>query len=279
MSKQVSYFIVTLIVGGLFYSTHAANIVRLETTKGNIVLELDSAKAPITVANFLGYVRSSFYNGTIFHRVIKSFMIQGGGVTENLIEKPTNPPIRNEAYNKLSNVRGTIAMARETPPHTATSQFYINHVNNLFLNYKDSSSDTRWGYCVFGKVIEGLAIVDSIANAATDSINPDYVDVPKIPIFIIKALEVTTGISTTINIKPVTSVTFRTNGSRLAACVQSKQNAIFRLYTLKGSTVVTYTGIKPGLTMVPINALSSGVYIFKITTGNDLIAGGTVLQQ
>lgn len=145
-----------------------SNVVKLETSMGNIVIELDEQAAPVTVKNFLGYVEAGFYNGTIFHRVIPGFMVQGGGFTEQLARKQTRAPIINEAKNGLSNMRGTIAMARTNDPDSATSQFFINHSDNEFLNYADQSKP---GYAVFGKVTEGMDIVDAIAEVKTTTKN------------------------------------------------------------------------------------------------------------
>ena len=142
------------------------NKVLMKTTKGDITIELYPEKAPITVNNFLSYVDEKFYDSTIFHRVIKGFMIQGGGFTPDFQEKATKPPIKNEAGNGLKNKRGTIAMARTAVIDSATSQFFINHANNSFLDHRDNSSE-GFGYCVFGKVIEGMDVVDVIANAKT----------------------------------------------------------------------------------------------------------------
>jgi peptidyl-prolyl cis-trans isomerase A (cyclophilin A) len=139
-------------------------VVVIETSVGDITVELDAAKAPLSVANFLGYVKDGFYSGTIFHRVIKGFMVQGGGMTADGQKKPTKAPIRNEATNGLSNVRGTIAMARTNEINSATSQFFINTVDNIGLNYKDMNS---FGYCVFGKVTAGMDVVDKIEKAPT----------------------------------------------------------------------------------------------------------------
>ena len=138
--------------------------VKFETSLGDIVIQLNEEKAPITVKNFLGYVNSGFYNGTIFHRVINGFMVQGGGFTEAMLQKSTQAPIKNEASNGLTNDRGTIAMARTNNPDSATSQFFFNHVDNSFLNYRDIANP---GYAVFGKVIEGIEIVDKIASVKT----------------------------------------------------------------------------------------------------------------
>lgn len=137
--------------------------VKIETSKGDIIVELDAAKAPVTCENFLAYVADKYYDGTIFHRVIKGFMVQGGGMTADLRQKPTKPPIINEAKNGLKNVRGTVAMARTNDPDSATSQFFINHANNDFLNAGVRDA----GYTVFGKVVEGMDVVDAIANVPT----------------------------------------------------------------------------------------------------------------
>ncbi|MFW2373928.1 MAG: peptidylprolyl isomerase [Gammaproteobacteria bacterium] len=139
---------------------------QIETNMGIIKIELDPDKAPVSVANFLRYTHEEFYNGTIFHRVIKNFMIQGGGFTTDYTRKSTQTPITNEAFNGLKNDRGTIAMARTNDPHSATSQFFINTVDNDFLNYKNKST-RGWGYTVFGKVIEGMDVVDRIQNIST----------------------------------------------------------------------------------------------------------------
>lgn len=156
-----------------------------ETSKGMIVLELFPDKAPIAVENFLGYVRSGFYDGTIFHRVIHGFMIQGGGFTLDMKRKPTNPPIANEAENGLKNERGTIAMARTSDPHSATSQFFINTVDNHFLNHKGKNV-RGWGYTVFGRVLEGMDTVDFISKVKTGK-RGLYRDVPAEPVVIQKA--------------------------------------------------------------------------------------------
>ena len=158
--------------------------VALETTMGTIVLELYPDKAPLTVKNFLSYIEAGFYNGTIFHRVIPGFMIQGGGFSPDMQKKPTLPPVKNEANNGLKNDRGTIAMARTQDPHSASSQFFINTVNNAFLNFK-SPTASGWGYAVFGKVVEGMAVVDAISRAET-GIKGRFRDVPKTPVEILK---------------------------------------------------------------------------------------------
>lgn len=140
--------------------------VTLDTSHGAITLELDAAKAPKTVQNFLDYVNDGFYDGTIFHRVINGFMIQGGGFEPGMVQKPTREPIENEADNGLPNTRGAIAMARTNDPHSATAQFFINHKDNAFLDHSSPTAQ-GWGYCVFGNVIDGMDVVDAIAGVAT----------------------------------------------------------------------------------------------------------------
>ena len=141
--------------------------VEIITSQGLIAVELDSEKAPNTVANFLQYAKDNHYSGTIFHRVISGFMIQGGGLTPDFKEKPTRAPIKNEADNGLTNSLGSIAMARTGEPHSATAQFYINVANNTSLNYSDKS-ERGWGYTVFGRVVKGLDVVQKISRMQTD---------------------------------------------------------------------------------------------------------------
>ena len=158
--------------------------VLMETSLGPIVIELDARHAPKTVDNFLNYVRSGFYDGTIFHRVIKSFMIQGGGFTPEMKQKTTQSPIENEASNGLKNDTGTIAMARTSAPHSATAQFFINVKNNDFLNH--TANTTRgWGYCVFGQVIKGMDVVHAIEDVKTTT-KFGHGDVPTEPVVIEK---------------------------------------------------------------------------------------------
>ena len=157
----------------------------LETSEGIIEIELMRDVAPISTSNFLNYVEEGFYNGTIFHRVISGFMIQGGGFTSSMKQKTTNKPILNEADNGLSNLRGTLAMARTSDPHSATGQFFINHSDNKFLDHK-AKLGQGWGYAVFGKVTQGLPVVDIIASTKTGSRN-GMGDVPKENIIIISA--------------------------------------------------------------------------------------------
>lgn len=154
-----------LIIGGLLsFAALAAPSVEMQTSMGRIVIELDSEKAPKTVQNFLQYVNEGFYNGTVFHRVIPGFMIQGGGFTVDLEQKAAPRKVDNEGKNGLKNDRGTIAMARTADPNSASSQFFINHRDNASLNYPGSDG---WGYAVFGKVTQGLDVVDRIAKVAT----------------------------------------------------------------------------------------------------------------
>lgn len=160
--------------------------VLLETSVGDIVLELNITRAPHSVLNFMNYVRQGYYDGTIFHRVISNFMIQGGGFDANLKRKKTNAPIVNEADNGLKNERGTLAMARTNDPHSGTSQFFINVVTSPFLDHK-SKTPRGWGYAVFGKVIQGMDIVDKIRNTRTGPKGPFPSDVPVKTIEIIKA--------------------------------------------------------------------------------------------
>lgn len=162
-----------------------AKKVKLETSLGNIVIELDEQAAPVTVKNFLGYVEEGFFDGTIFHRVINGFMIQGGGFTADMNRKQIHPPIVNEASNGLKNKRGTIAMARTNNPDSATSQFFINHKDNAFLNYVEGRNP---GYAVFGRTVEGMDVVDKIAAVKTTMRN-GMGDVPVEPV-VIKSVKV-----------------------------------------------------------------------------------------
>lgn len=159
--------------------------VLLSTSAGEITLELDTAKAPATTSNFLEYVRSGHFDETVFHRVIPGFMIQGGGFTVDMVQKPTRPPITNEADNGLKNDRGTVAMARTSDPNSATSQFFINLANNAFLDHTAKTAQ-GWGYAVFGKVVAGLEAIDHIAQAPTGRHGP-HSDVPQVPVTIDRA--------------------------------------------------------------------------------------------
>lgn len=159
--------------------------IKLTTSQGDITLELDAEKAPATVANFLQYVGDGFYDGTIFHRVIDGFMIQGGGLTPDMAQKSTRSPVQNEADNGLSNRIGTIAMARTNDPHSATAQFFINVSDNLFLDHRAKSGD-GWGYCVFGKVISGIDVVNAIKATPTTR-RSGMQDVPQDTVTILRA--------------------------------------------------------------------------------------------
>jgi peptidyl-prolyl cis-trans isomerase B (cyclophilin B) len=158
-------------------------MIKLTTNHGDILIELDADKAPLTAANFEQYVRDGHYDGTLFHRVINGFMIQGGGYTGDFSEKRTRAPIENEAKNGLKNTAGTVAMARTNQPHSATSQFFINVSNNGFLDYPGQDG---WGYCVFGRVVEGMDVVNAIKGVATGN-KHGHSDVPKEDVVIQKA--------------------------------------------------------------------------------------------
>lgn len=162
--------------------------VTLETTHGNIEIELNAEKAPVSVENFLAYAKDGFYDGTIFHRVIPNFMIQCGGFLTGMVQKETNDAIGIEADNGLTNDRGTVAMARTNDPNSATSQFFINHNDNAFLNHTAPTSQ-GWGYAVFGKVTEGMDVVDKIAAVATGNTG-GHADVPVETVIITKAVVV-----------------------------------------------------------------------------------------
>jgi len=163
-------------------------VVKLQTNFGDITIELNAEKAPITVANFLQYVDNGFYDSTIFHRVINGFMIQGGGFDTTMTQKGTEAEIKNEADNGLGNEKYTIAMARTSAPHSASSQFFINVANNEFLNHT-APSGNGWGYCVFGKVVEGMDVVDKIKQVATTSLK-GHQDVPSSNVVIERATRV-----------------------------------------------------------------------------------------
>ncbi len=177
MKINLPRLLIALLVSCLSVSAAWAETVQVEmkTSLGPVTLELDRDKAPKTVDNFVQYARDGFYDGTIFHRVINDFMIQGGGFTSDMVKKETRSPINNEAKNGLKNKRGTIAMARTSAPHSATAQFFINLKNNDFLDYP---SRDGWGYAVFGKVTNGMSVVDAIATQPT-GVTGGMRDVPK----------------------------------------------------------------------------------------------------
>jgi len=172
------------------FAETALTKVKLQTNMGDIILELNDQKAPKTVANFVEYVNSGFYDGTIFHRVISNFMIQGGGFTENFKKKKTRPEIANEANNRLKNTRGTVAMARTSDPHSATGQFFVNVVDNSFLDFR-AQTTRGWGYAVFGKVVSGMDVVDKIRKLRTGPGGSFGKDVPHTAVIIEKASLVT----------------------------------------------------------------------------------------
>jgi len=167
------------------YASGSAAVVRLATNLGDILVTVDQTRAPISAANFLRYVRAGYYDGTIFHRVIPGFMIQGGGFDSQMRKKATRAPIRNEADNGLRNVVGSIAMARTSDPHSATAQFFINIADNTFLDHR-SRTPNGWGYAVFGRVTAGMDVIERIARTATTTRN-GYRDVPRTPVIIQRA--------------------------------------------------------------------------------------------
>jgi cyclophilin family peptidyl-prolyl cis-trans isomerase len=180
--KKIFALLCTLLSLTVTNNALAANpTVVMDTSEGSIVIELYPDKAPKTVANFLQYVKDGFYDGTIFHRVIDGFMIQGGGFDAGLHEKPTRAPIENEAANGLKNEPGTLAMARTSSPHSATAQFFINLVNNGALDYP---SRDGWGYAVFGKVTKGFDIVEKIGHTRTTTLSYKFENVPANPVVI-----------------------------------------------------------------------------------------------
>jgi len=185
--NTVNRFLATIVFCAAAFSGEAAAaenpIAVIHTSMGDIQVELFAREAPLSVENFINYANSGFYDGTIFHRVISHFMIQGGGFTVDMEQKPTGEPIQNEAGNGLSNRRGTIAMARTGYPHSATSQFFINTQDNVNLDYTGENSSREWGYAVFGEVSEGMDVVDAIRFVETHPV-PPHADVPVVPVVI-----------------------------------------------------------------------------------------------
>ena len=173
MASLFAFFVVACSLSTVTYADSATPHVRMQTTMGVIVFELDSARAPLTAATFLAYVKAGHYNGTLFHRVVPGFVIQGGGYTEKNEEKPTAAPVVNESGNGLSNRRGTLALARTGDPHSGTSQFYINMADNVQLDPQPG----RWGYAVFGRVIQGMDIAQKISETPTGVSGP-FEDAP-----------------------------------------------------------------------------------------------------
>ena len=187
MKKQLTFaLLLVLSIFALSAAAATAPKVKLETTMGDVVIELNQQKAPISVENFLGYVRDGFYDGTIFHRVISNFMVQGGGFTADFKRKEVKAPIKNEANNGLQNSRGTLAMARTSDPHSATAQFFVNVVDNSFLDFR-AQTRRGWGYAVFGRVVEGMDVVDKVRKTRTGPGGPFGKDVPQQSVIITKA--------------------------------------------------------------------------------------------
>jgi len=194
MKKFFQLLTLALLASSLFAQNLLAQgnpTAMLHTSMGDIQLELFADKAPVSVENFISYAKSGSYDGTIFHRVISHFMIQGGGFTPDMEKRATREPIVNEANNGLSNTRGTVAMARTNHPHSATAQFFINTQDNNNLDHSSESSSRTWGYAVFGRVTEGMNVVDEIRLVETGS-TPPYSDVPKVPV-IIESVEIIDG--------------------------------------------------------------------------------------
>lgn len=185
LKRFIHALVLGLFLAGGAMAAEAKNpVVLIETNQGNVKVELFEKEAPISVKNFLDYAKSGFYKGTIFHRVIPGFMIQGGGFTQNLEQKATKAPIKNEATNGVKNDRGTIAMARTNVVDSATSQFFINVVDNKFLNHQPMTGQMGYGYAAFGKVIEGMDVVDKIAATRTGIGSNGMPDVPAQPMII-----------------------------------------------------------------------------------------------
>jgi cyclophilin family peptidyl-prolyl cis-trans isomerase len=176
MNKYLLTLLISLMTSMSLFA--APVLVKMETNRGDIILELNQDKAPLSVANFLQYAKDGFYDGTIFHRVISTFMIQGGGYDVDLVRKTTREPVKNEASNGLKNLRGTIAMARTGNPHSATSQFFINVQDNPSLDFTGEDNGRTWGYAVFGKVVKGMDVVDEIRFTPTGPNPPFRSDVP-----------------------------------------------------------------------------------------------------
>lgn len=174
-----------LLIAGLAAHADANPRVRVETNMGKFIIELDPGRAPLTVANFLEYVHSGFYSGTVFHRVIANFIAQTGGFDEKYVEKKARPTIPNESGNGLSNRRGTVGLARSADPHSGDAQFFINLADNAALDPQPS----RWGYTVFGRVVEGMNVVDDIGQVATGEVGPLDKDAPLKPVIVIRIEE------------------------------------------------------------------------------------------
>lgn len=200
MKKLTSIALLCIGLIGSISVMAAPVLVKMETNRGDIILELDQDKAPLSVENFLQYAKDGYYDGTIFHRVISSFMIQGGGFDADLARKTTKAPIQNEATNGLKNARDTIAMARMNAPHSATSQFFINVQDNPALDYTGDQNGRTWGYAVFGKVVQGMDVVDVIRYTQTGPNPPFRSDVP-IKTMLIKSVTVIDALPA-VSVKP-----------------------------------------------------------------------------
>ena len=183
--KQLFAFVLLLLLTTPTFAADGDPRVMFETSKGNILIELHPGDAPKTVENFLAYVKSGFYDNTIFHRVIPDFMVQGGGFTDDMKKKETRPPVVNEADNGLKNLRGTLSMARTNDPNSATSQFFLNVVDNAYLDHTAKTS-RGWGYAVFATVVEGMDVADAIVSVRT-TVKGRMRDVPLQPVYIVKA--------------------------------------------------------------------------------------------
>lgn len=191
MKKYLQPLVFALLATSMFVQSLSAGdhpTALIHTSMGDIKLKLYAGKAPVSVENFINYANSGFYDGTIFHRVISHFMIQGGGFTPEMEKKSTGEPIVNEAGNGLSNLRGTVAMARTNDPHSATAQFFINTQDNVNLDYTGGTNSRTWGYAVFAKVTEGMNVVEDIRFVETTSA-PPFSDVPKVPV-VIESIEI-----------------------------------------------------------------------------------------
>jgi cyclophilin family peptidyl-prolyl cis-trans isomerase len=186
-AQDMSRYFCLALLTFMTLTAHAQDPVRVRvvTSRGDFVIALDTARAPLTTANFLEYLRAGHYNGTIFHRVIGNFVVQGGGYDEKFVEKPTRPGVPNESGNGLSNRRGSVGLARTGDPHSGNAQFYLNLADNGALDPQPS----RWGYAVFGQVVEGMEVVDDIGAVATGEIGPFEKDSPLKPIVIIRMEE------------------------------------------------------------------------------------------
>lgn len=182
LKRLACLLFLVLCLAGSAFAAEKNPVLVIETNMGNVTVELFQKEAPISTKNFLDYAKSGFYSGTVFHRVIPGFMIQGGGFTSDLSQKPTKPPIKNEAANGLKNLRGTLAMARTNVVDSASSQFFINLSNNDFLNHREGGPEA-YGYAVFGKVLDGMNVVDKIAATRT-GMQHGMTDVPMTPVVI-----------------------------------------------------------------------------------------------